>query len=52
MNGSQRSLDRLAVAVLLRDIITLAQQAPGLTDSELRAGWWRWPGAAVTLPAH
>ncbi|MGH3573732.1 MAG: hypothetical protein ACRDUW_18230 [Pseudonocardiaceae bacterium] len=35
------------------DIITLAQQAPGLTDSELRARLLplaRW--AAVTLPAH
>lgn len=43
----QRFLDRLTVAVLLRQIITLAGLAPTLTDAELAnrlvalAGWLR-----------
>ncbi len=33
----QLYLDRLAASVDLRQIITLADQAPGLTDEQLRA---------------
>ncbi|MGH3573948.1 MAG: hypothetical protein ACRDUW_19370 [Pseudonocardiaceae bacterium] len=31
----QHFLDRLAVVVMLRQILTLADQAPGLTDAQL-----------------
>ncbi|MGH3538125.1 MAG: hypothetical protein ACRDQJ_07445 [Pseudonocardiaceae bacterium] len=33
----QPYLDRLAVVVMLRQVITLADQAAGITDMELRA---------------
>lgn len=37
LEDPQLWLDHLTTAVALREIIALAQQAPGLTDAQLRA---------------
>ncbi len=42
----QPYLDRLAASVDLRQIITLADQAPGLTDAQLRARLLTLAGSA------
>ena len=57
VNPRQAWLDRLTIAVLMRQVVMLADQAPHLTDMQLRlllaalAGWVRRPYQRVASPA-